>query len=104
MPLELGLFLGCKRLGGEAPRKKACLILDRGRYRYRAFISDIAGQHIRAHNGTPRGVMTEGRDWLAAVSGRGRLPGGSVVAKLPGIAAASPAHSRSFDLSEMVEI
>ena len=28
MPLELGLFLGCKRFGGAAQRKKACLILD----------------------------------------------------------------------------
>jgi len=28
MPLELGLFLGCRRFGGENHRKKKCLILD----------------------------------------------------------------------------
>jgi hypothetical protein len=38
MPLELGLFLGCKRFGAPAQRKKKCLILDSDRYRYRNFI------------------------------------------------------------------
>lgn len=44
MPLELGLFLGCKRFGGEHHSRKACLVLDRERYRFQRFISDIAGQ------------------------------------------------------------
>src|SRR5262249_48867536 len=41
MPLELGIFLGAQRYGQGRQKKKCCLILDRERYRYRAFISDI---------------------------------------------------------------
>lgn len=50
MPLELGLFLGCKRYGGPRQATKRCLILDSDRYRYRAFLSDIA----RARHSRPR--------------------------------------------------
>ncbi|MGH2727542.1 MAG: hypothetical protein ACRDKS_11290, partial [Actinomycetota bacterium] len=49
MPLELGLFMGAKRFGGTRQRDKRGLILDRDRYRYQVFCSDIAGQDIRAH-------------------------------------------------------
>jgi hypothetical protein len=44
MPLELGLFLGCKRFGSPNQSKKRTLVLDSDPYRYRGFISDIAGQ------------------------------------------------------------
>ena len=50
MPLELGMFLAAKRFGVELQRRKNALILDRDRYRYQKFISDIAGQDIRAHD------------------------------------------------------
>jgi hypothetical protein len=46
MPLELGLFLGARRFGSRIDKLKACLILDRARYRYQQFCSDIAGQDI----------------------------------------------------------
>lgn len=52
MPLELGLFLGCKRFGPESQSRKRTLILDSEQYRYRQFISDIAGQDIRATTAT----------------------------------------------------
>lgn len=42
MPLELGLFLGAKRYGTGKQRTKLCLILDRERYRYQKYCSDIA--------------------------------------------------------------
>ena len=42
MPLELGMFLGAKRYGAGEHAKKVCLILDREKYRYQKFISDIA--------------------------------------------------------------
>ena len=48
MPLELAMFFGCKRFGSESQKKKRTLVLDREPYRYRQFISDIAGQDIRA--------------------------------------------------------
>ena len=48
MPLELGLFLGCKRFGPPNQSNKRTLVLDSDQYRYRAFISDILVQNSRA--------------------------------------------------------
>jgi hypothetical protein len=79
MPLELGIFLGCRRFGGPPQRQKKCLILDTERYRYQKFISDIAGQDIHAHAGEPKQAVMEVRNWLAAASTRTRLPGGSAI-------------------------
>jgi len=64
MPLELGLFLGAKRWG-PGQRTKSCLILDREKYRYREFISDIAGQDIFAHANDPSKAIKAVRDWLS---------------------------------------
>lgn len=80
MPLELGLFLGCRRFGDQRRKKKQCMILDADRYRYRNFISDISGQDIHAHGGEPRQAIVEVRNWLAVASGRRGLPGGSEIA------------------------
>jgi hypothetical protein len=113
MPLELGLFLGCKRFGGDRQRKKACLILDTDRYRYRAFISDISGQDIHAHSGQPHHAIVEVRNWLVGVSGRKRLPGGVEIserydrfkADLPELCAEvrrDPADLIFLDLSELI--
>jgi len=66
MPLELGVFLGAKQFGARRHRTKRALILDRLRYRYQRFCSDIAGQDIRAHNGTQRTVIRCVREWLRA--------------------------------------
>jgi hypothetical protein len=81
MPLELGLYLGCKRFGGETQHKKACLILDTDPYRYRAFISDISGQDIHSHGGEPKRAIAEVRNWLANVSKTKGLPGGADIAE-----------------------
>jgi hypothetical protein len=75
MPLELGLFLGAKSFSDEPKqKKKRCLILDSTPYRYQKFISDIAGQDIRSHDGNAKTAMKLTRDWLATVSSRS-LPG-----------------------------
>ncbi len=75
MPLELGLFLGAKAYSGEAnQKKKRCLILDTEPYRYQKFISDIAGQDIRAHGGNPEKAVEATRNWLSTVGTR-KLPG-----------------------------
>jgi hypothetical protein len=79
MPLELGLFLGCKRFGAEHHRRKSCLILDSEPYRYRQFISDISGQDIHFHAGEPNRAIIEVRNWLCAASERRALPGGEHV-------------------------
>jgi hypothetical protein len=80
MPLELGLFLGAKRFGGEAHGRKNCLILDLEQYRYQKFISDLAGQDIRAHGGQINRIITAVRDWLRTTSGRKDIPGGGEIA------------------------
>jgi len=80
MPLELGLYLGCKRYGGVAQRHKACLILDSEPYRYRASISDISGQDIHSHGADPERAIAELRNWLAIVSNTKGLPGGAEIA------------------------
>jgi hypothetical protein len=77
MPLELGVFLGAKRFGPGRHRSKRCLILDRDRYRFQKFISDIAGQDIKSHGDSPEAAIRAVCDWLRNVPGARPLPGGS---------------------------
>jgi hypothetical protein len=79
MPLELGLFLGAKRYGAAKQRQKRCLVLDRERYRYRSFCSDISGQDVRAHNGEPRAAIRAVRDWLSTHKTAVQMPGGKAI-------------------------
>ncbi len=79
MPLELGLFLGCKRFGPDDQRKKISLILDKDQYRYRAFISDISGQDVHSHQGNSERAIAEVRDWFRAASRRKHLPGAAAI-------------------------
>lgn len=74
MPLELGMFLGAKRYGGNAHSAKRCLVLDLERYRYQKFISDLAGIDIQEHGGNERQMALKVRDWLVNVSRRPRIP------------------------------
>jgi hypothetical protein len=76
MPLELGLFLGAKRFGGGVQLTKTCLILDVETYRFQKFISDIAGQDIRAHGREIGRAISAVRDWLRTSTGSVSLPGG----------------------------
>ncbi len=76
MPLELGVFIGAKRFGDRRQKNKNCLILDREQYRYQAFISDIAGHDIRAHNNDSKEAIKHVRNWLNTASGRKTIPGG----------------------------
>lgn len=78
MPLELGTFLGAKYFGSTEQRRKACLILDSEKYRYQSFISDIAGQDIRAHGNDPRKIIAIVRNWLRVYSPTS-IPSGSVI-------------------------
>ncbi|HME10934.1 MAG TPA: hypothetical protein VKG25_28010 [Bryobacteraceae bacterium] len=115
MPLELGLYLGCKFFGSDAQKKKACLILDSEPYRYRASISDISGQDIHAHHGQPKRAIAEVRNWLANASKTKGLPGGEEIAEhyarfakdLPNICRnlrRQPNKLTFADFSETVEI
>lgn len=82
MPLELGVFLGAKRFGRAQQREKVGLVLDRERYRYQKFISDIAGQDIAAHGSDVNAAIRIVRDWIRSTSPRDlRIPGGAVIAR-----------------------
>jgi len=63
MPLELGLFLGIH----DNSSNISALILDKERYRYQKFISDIAGQDIKSHSGDIKILIKAIRDWLISL-------------------------------------
>ena len=65
MPLELGMFLGAKQYGDAVQQRKICLILERKRYDYQKYCSDIAGQDIAAHGGKENLVIAAVRNLLA---------------------------------------
>jgi len=81
MPLELGIFMGAKRFGGEEQKRKRLLVLDQERYRYQKAISDISGQDIKSHGGEPAKAIKCIRDWLKGVSRRTTIPGATHIAK-----------------------
>lgn len=64
MPLECGIDFGAKLIGRKPLDEKVFLILEVERYRYQEFMSDIAGNDIRAHNNDPEAAIKCVRDWL----------------------------------------
>lgn len=76
MPLELGIFLGCKNFGSKKHLNKVCIVLDKEPYRYQKFISDIAGQDIFSHDDNPQRAIEKVRNWLRTESKRTNIPGG----------------------------
>ncbi|HEV7784602.1 MAG TPA: hypothetical protein VGQ28_04640 [Thermoanaerobaculia bacterium] len=81
MPLELGMFLGAKRFGSGEQKEKVSLILDRESFRYQKYISDLAGQDIRAHGHDPKEAIRIVRNWLSNAWPEAPLPGGDAMAK-----------------------
>ena len=79
MPLELGIFLGCKSFGDESQGRKNGLVMDRNPFRYQKFISDIAGQDISSHGGSARQAVFRVRDWLTLISRNEVIPSGSLI-------------------------
>ena len=75
MPFELGLDVGCRRFGTRVQRRKKILILDSVRFRYQAFISDIAGQDIQPHGEDTSKLFKVVRDFLAANLSSQEVPG-----------------------------
>ncbi len=75
MPFELGVFYGAKRFGQKPQRAKNALILERRKYLYQQYISDLNGVDTKAHNGDPMLVIKHVRDWLVTASGRKYISG-----------------------------
>jgi hypothetical protein len=61
-------------VAGKHKRKKA-LILDREPFRYREFLSDIAGHEICCHDSRWNVAIARVRDWLEGIHTEDRLPG-----------------------------
>jgi len=79
MPLELGIFLGAKKFGIADQKRKKCLVVEKGPYRYKQFISDIAGQDIQAHSNDVETIVRVVRNWLRTASDRQMIPGGGII-------------------------
>jgi hypothetical protein len=75
MPLELGLFIGSQKFGNKVQKNKEYLVLDTEKFRYQKFISDIAGQDIRAHQNDPNKIIEAVRNWLRNNFTGGMVPG-----------------------------
>jgi hypothetical protein len=80
MPLELGLFLGAKTFGAGRQRQKVTLVLERRRYQYQKYCSDIAGQDISSHGRRQRAAIEAVRNWLSTHSAK-PMPGGVAIAR-----------------------
>jgi hypothetical protein len=79
MPFELGLFFGAKRFGNKAQRTKSALVLERIKFTYQRYISDLNGIDTKAHNNDPTIVIRQVRDWLATASARSGIPGHIII-------------------------
>lgn len=64
MPFELGLFHGAKVFGTKKQKEKSYIILDKERFRYQKFISDISGQDLNEHKDNSIGIISIIRNWL----------------------------------------
>jgi hypothetical protein len=70
MPFELGVFFGAKHFGDAQQNRKNALVLERDKYIYQQFISDLNGIDTKAHNNDPVTAMTRVHSWLNAASRR----------------------------------
>ena len=79
MPLELGVELGLRNSGNTKMRQKKTLVMDKERYRYQKYISDIAGRDPQAHKNRPRKAIEVVRDWLRMASDDSRILGAAAI-------------------------
>ncbi len=75
MPFEAGLFFGAKKFGNKEQKSKVALVLERQKYLYQQFISDLNGIDTKAHNNEPDKAIKIVRDWLQSSSGRKAIDG-----------------------------
>lgn len=69
MPFELGIDQGCRKFFGHGRAQKKFLILDEGKYRYQAAISDLSGCDIESHQGNFETAVRKVRNWLVSEAG-----------------------------------
>ncbi|MBI5242931.1 MAG: hypothetical protein HY922_04500 [Elusimicrobia bacterium] len=81
MPLELGVELGLRNSGNTKMRQKKTLVMDKERYRYQKYISDIAGRDPQAHKNHPEMAIQVVRNWLRTASDDSRILGSAAIVK-----------------------
>jgi hypothetical protein len=112
MPLELGIFLGAKRFGTHMHKTKRCIVLDRDKYRYQKYISDIAGHDIHSHSSKQRVLIEKVASWLRDQSRDPNIPGGQKMVKefralqkqMPKICASKDLHPRELTFGDYTTI
>ena len=75
MPFELGIFFGAKYFGGNPQNGKNALILEREKYTYQQYISDLSGIDTKTHNNDPVLALKRVHSWLNTTSRRTTIPG-----------------------------
>jgi len=79
MPFELGIYYGAKRFGNKIQKGKSALVLEREKYLYQKYISDINGVDTKAHENDPATLIRKVRDWLKTQSKRTSIPGSATI-------------------------
>ena len=74
MPFELGIFWGAKKFGNKVNKEKIALILDKEKFRYQKYFSDLNGVDIKAHDNQPDSMIQAVRNWIHTTSGRTTIP------------------------------
>lgn len=75
MPFELGIFFGAKKFGNDEQKDKIALVLERQKYLYQKFISDLSGVDTKAHSSDPKKAIKIVRDWLQTNAGKTTIEG-----------------------------
>lgn len=81
MPFELGIFWGAKKFGRKIHREKNALILEKEKYNYQKYFSDLNGVDVKAHGNKPEQIISAVRNWLHTASGRRTIPSAEVIRK-----------------------
>lgn len=80
MPLELGVCIGAITFGSKKQKTNKYLILEKDRYRFQQFISDLSGQDIQNHNNNYKDAIKAVRNWLIALTNEA-VPSASIIVK-----------------------
>lgn len=112
MPFELGLVIGCKKIAGPEYSRRPILVMERKSYTTQKCLSDIAGQDLKAHNGSSDRTITIVRTWLLQQSRRANIPGhvriqkafGAFYAVLPELCDAAGLEAIDISYSDFVSL
>ncbi len=76
MPLELGVYIGCRQYNPDKKhRDKRYLVFEGAAYDLKKSLSDLSGQDVKTHNDDTLQIIQGVRDWLddKAPKGRGTM-------------------------------